>query len=162
MVIEAGVATWYMIAWAVRKARRAAGRLDAEVDQMIDAGLDRLHEVVTAKLAGHPVLAELVEEAQTAGDVDGISGLTRQRIELELTAAAGKDDEFGRAVTESVARLRKAQQEAGHALIDARGAALFTGDARTRADGGIAIGQAGAVNISQAATDPHQPGRDSH
>ena len=63
MVIEAGVVAGYVIAWAVRKARRAGGRLDVEADEAIDAGLDRLHEVVAAKLAGHPVLEELEEEA---------------------------------------------------------------------------------------------------
>ncbi len=64
MVIEAGVVAGYVVAWALRKARRAGGRLDAEADGVIDASLDRLHEVVAAKLGGHPVLAELVEEAE--------------------------------------------------------------------------------------------------
>lgn len=71
MFIEAGVAAGYVIAWAVRKARRVGGRLDSEVDEVIDAGLDRLHEVVAAKLNGYPVLAELVEEAEAAGTLAG-------------------------------------------------------------------------------------------
>ena len=66
VVIEAGVVTGYVIAWAVRKAKRVGGRLDAEADRVIDASLDRLHEVVAAKLGGHPALAELVEEAEAA------------------------------------------------------------------------------------------------
>jgi hypothetical protein len=53
-VIEAGLVAGYVIAWAVGKARRVGGRLDAEADQVIDASLDRLHEVVAGKLAGHP------------------------------------------------------------------------------------------------------------
>ena len=48
MVIEAGVVAGYVIAWAVRKARRVGGRLDSEADGVIDAGLDQLHEVVAA------------------------------------------------------------------------------------------------------------------
>src|SRR5260221_7134951 len=52
MVIEAGVVAGYVIAWAVRKARRVGGRLDAEADGVIDAGLDRLHEVVAGELGG--------------------------------------------------------------------------------------------------------------
>jgi hypothetical protein len=87
VVIEAGVVAGYVIAWAVRKVRRVGTRLDAEADGVIDAGLDQLHEVVAAKLSGHPVLAELVEEAQAAGDGGEVSDLTRQRVELELTAA---------------------------------------------------------------------------
>jgi hypothetical protein len=46
VVIEAGVVAGYVVVWAVRKARRVAGRLNAEVDTVIDAGLDKLHDVV--------------------------------------------------------------------------------------------------------------------
>jgi hypothetical protein len=163
MVIEAGVVAGYVIAWAVRKVQRAAGRLDAEVDQVIDGGLDRLHELVAAKLGGHPVLAELVEEAEAGGDAGGVSDLTRRRVELELAAAAGKDDTFGRAVTELVDGLREAEQAAGRRVIAGPGSAIFTGNAQARADaGGIAIGQAGAVTISQGLPNPQSPGRDSH
>lgn len=88
MVIEAGLITGYVIAWAVRKARRVGGRLDTEADAVIDAGLDRLHEVVAEKLAGHPVLAEMVDEAEAGWQV---SELTRQQVELALAAAAHKD-----------------------------------------------------------------------
>jgi hypothetical protein len=133
------------------------------VDQVIDGGLDRLHEVVAAKLGDHPVLAELVEEAEIAGDADGITDLTRQRVALELAAAAQKDDSFGQAVTESVARLREAEQATGRPVISATGSVIFTGNAQARADGsGIAIGQAGTLSISQAPPGPRTPGRDSH
>lgn len=73
MVVEAGLAAGYLVGWALRKARRAGGRLDAEADAVIDAGLDRLHEVVKAKLAGHPILTELVEEAEAAGEVSELT-----------------------------------------------------------------------------------------
>ena len=134
---------------------------------MIDAGLDQLHEVVAAKLGGHPALADLVEEAEAAGkgsEVEGseVSALTRQRMELELTAAARKDDTFGQAVIELAARLRAAEQAMGTPIAAGPGTALFTGDARVKAEGGgIAIGQVGRdVNVNQGATDPSQPGRD--
>lgn len=162
MVIEAGVAAGYVIAWAVRKARRIGGRLDAEADTVIDASLDRLHEVVSAKLAGHPVLAELIEEAD--GDGREISELTRQQVELALTAAARKDDAFGQAVTELVARLREAELAAGSPVIAGPGSAVFTGNAEAKAmSGGIAVGQvAGGVHVSNGPPDPSQPGRPSH
>lgn len=163
MVIEAGVAVGYLVSWAVRKVRRTAGRLDAEVDQVIDDGLDRLHEVVVAKLGDHPALAEMVQEAEAAGEADGVSDLTRRRVELELVAAARKDDAFGQALMESVAQVQEAEQAAGHSLATATGPAVFTGNARAQADsGGIAIGQAAAVGISQAPPGPRKPGRSSH
>lgn len=161
LVIEAGVVAGYVIAWAVRKVRRVGGRLDSEADAVIDAGLDELHAVVAAKLGGHPVLAELVEEAEAAGDAGGVSELTRQRVELELAAAAGKDDAFGRAVTELAAQLREAERAAGSAVTAGPGAAVFTGDARAEArDEGIAFGQvAGSVHIGRDPADPTVPGR---
>jgi hypothetical protein len=82
MVIEAGVVAGYVIAWTVRKARRVGSRLDKEADGVIDASLERLYEVVAAKLDGHPALAELVEEAEAAGDGGEVNGLTRQQVEL--------------------------------------------------------------------------------
>jgi hypothetical protein len=159
MVIEAGVVAGYVIAWAVRKVRRAAGRLDAEADAVIDTSLDRLHDVVAAKLGGHPVLEELGEEAATG---DGqVSELTRQQIELALTAAARKDEVFGQAVTELVMRLRAAEQAVGQAVVAGAGSAVFTGDARAEArDTGIAFGQvAGDVHLSRDSADPPGPGR---
>jgi hypothetical protein len=56
VVIEAGVVTAYVSAWALRKARRVGDRLDTEADGVIDAGLDKLHEIVENKLGGHPVV----------------------------------------------------------------------------------------------------------
>jgi hypothetical protein len=164
MFIEAGVAAGYVIAWAVRKARRVGGRLDSEVDEVIDAGMDRLHEVVAAKLNGYPVLAELVEEAEAAGDASGVSELTRQQVELALTAAAQKDDAFAQSVTELVARLRESEQAAGTPVITGSGQTVFTGNVDNRAEhGGIAFGQvAGNVSIGQPPLGPSLPGRPSH
>ena len=162
MVIEAGLIAGYVIAWAARKARRAGGRLDAEADAAIDAGLDRLHEVVAVKLAGHPVLAEVEEEAATGGGE--VSELTRQQVELALTAAARKDEVFGQAVTELLARLREAEQAAGMSVVAGAGSAVFTGDAHARAEGGgIAFGQvAGDVSMERGPGDPPGPGRPGH
>jgi hypothetical protein len=163
MVIEAGVVAGYVVAWAVRKARRAAGRLDKEADGLIDVGLDRLHRVVAEKLAGHPALVELVEEAEDAGD-GGVSDLTRQQMELALTAAARKDDVFGHAVTELVARLREAERAAGGPMIAGPGSAVFTGNAEAKAEsGGIAFGQvAGDVHVHREQAGPSRPGRSGH
>lgn len=162
MVIEAGVVAGYVVAWAVRKARRAAGRLDAEADAAIDTSLDLLHEVVAAKLGGHPVLEELDEEA-AAGDGQ-ISELTRQQVELALTAAARKDDAFGQAVTALIARLQEAEQASGRQVVAGAGSAVFTGDARARAEGGgIAFGQvAGDVHLDRGPVDPPGPVRSGH
>ena len=163
MVIEAGVVAGYVIAWAIRKAKRVGDRLDNEADGVIDASLERLHEVVAAKLGGHPVMAELVEEAEAVGDAGEVSDLTRGQLVLALTAAARKDNAFGQAVSELAARLREAEETTGQPVIAAPRSAVFTGSAEARAEsGGIAIGQvAGGVHVSQG-PGPSCPGRASH
>lgn len=162
MVIEAGVAAAYVIAWAARKARRVGRRLDADADEVIDASLDRLHEVVAAKLGNHPVLAELEDEAGT--DDGQVGELTRQQVELAITAAARKDDTFGQAVMELVDRLRVAEQAIGRSMVAGATAAVFAGDAHVHAEGqGIAFGQVGGgVNVDRGPADPPKPGRPSH
>lgn len=162
MVIEAGVVAGYLTAWAVRKARRAGGRLDMEADEVIDAGLDRLHEVVEVKLGTHPVLGELQEEA-ASGDGE-VSELTRQQMELALTAAARKDEAFAQALMQLVAELQKAEHPTGRSVAAGAESAVFTGDAHASAEsGGIAFGQvAGNVNVDRSRGDPPAPGRPGH
>src|ERR1700743_823471 len=128
MFIEAGMAAGYVIAWAVRKVKRVGGRLDSETDVVIDAGLARLPEVVAAKRGNHPARAELAEEAEDAGEV---SDLTRQQVELALSAAARKDDAFGQSVTELVALIRQTEQAAAGPVISGP---VFTGNAEARAE----------------------------
>ena len=156
------MATAYVIAWAVRKGRRIGRRLDAEADVLIDAKLDRLHEVVAAKLVHHPVLEELEEEAATgSGEV---SELTRQQVELAITAAAGKDDAFGQAVAGLIGQLHDAEQTNGRSVIAGSGSAVFTGNAHAHAAGqGVAFGQvAGDVHLNQGPGNPLMPGRPGH
>ncbi|MGI5378527.1 hypothetical protein ACQEV2_30615 [Streptomyces sp. CA-251387] len=161
MVIEAGVVTGYLIAWAVSKVHRVA---DGLVDPSIDAGLGKLRAVVAAKLGAHPALDDLAEEAAT--DEGEVSELTRQQVELAVTAAALKDDEFGQAVTEAVAQLRAAEQASGISVVTGAGSAVFTGDAHAQASGdGFAFGQVGgSVHMDRGSADgerpdPSEPGR---
>ena len=164
MVIEAGVVVGFVIAWAVGRARRVGARLGDEADLVIDASLDQLHEVVAAKLAGHPTLAELVEEAEAADDPGDVSEITRQQVELALVAAARKDDSFGQAVTALVARLRSAGQAAGSQVTTGPGSTVFTGNVEAKAvGGGISFAQvSGGVHIAQEPPGPSQPGRVTH
>jgi hypothetical protein len=156
-----------VIAWAVRKARRAAPRLDSEVDAVIDASLDQLHTAVAAKLGAHPVLQDLDQEAEEAASGEGqVSELTRQQVELAVTAAARKDDQFAQTVTDLVAQVRAAENAGGTSVVAAAGSRVFTGDAHAQASGnGIAIGQvAGDVHVDHANgagqnPDPTPPGR---
>jgi hypothetical protein len=127
-VIEAGVVVGLMVAWAVRKARRVGQRLDATSDAALDAGVDRLDALVRSKLAGHPALRDLDEEA-AAAPVDppsttgievsgaapegGVSELTREQLELSLRAALAKDEDFAAELAEAVAAVQGAEPAGG-------------------------------------------------
>lgn len=97
MVIDARAVAGYVVAWMIRRARRAAG----PVDTAIDAGLDELHRVVAAKLDASPALAAARAEAVEGNQV---ADPTRQRV---AAAAVRADDPFGQAVTRLVARVRE-------------------------------------------------------
>lgn len=93
------LAVGYVFAWAVRKARRVAGRADAEVDQALDAGMDRLHEVVTARLGQDPALQRAVEEADSG--LREPTDRTRRRLTDALGDAVERDLAFAAALQQA-------------------------------------------------------------
>jgi methyl-accepting chemotaxis protein len=160
-VIETGLIVGYIIAWAVRKARRVAGPLDAEVDTALDAGLGKLHELVQAKLGPDPALSDLVEEAQSG---DPVGELTRQRVELSIQATANKSEDFAQGVTELVASLQRIEKTTGRVAISSGQGSAVVGDADIRADHGSIAGSnvtiAGGAHLGGGVSeDPHLPDR---
>lgn len=95
----------YVFAWAVRKARRVAERADAEADRALDAGMDRVHALVSRKLDQDPVLERVREEAE-AGQGEP-SGRTRQRLVLALEDAIERDKEFAEALEKALEHLAR-------------------------------------------------------
>jgi hypothetical protein len=96
-----------LAAWGVRKLRRVGERADAEADRVLDAALDRLHEVVSGRLAGDPALAKLEE---SAGQV---TERTSRRVSDALAEAAEEDPGFRAAVVAAVEAVRSAEQRSG-------------------------------------------------
>jgi len=117
------MAAGLLFVWATRRARRVGGGLDAEADRMLDAGLDRVHDLVSEALGGQdPVLARLEEEAQAGGEA--LSPRTRQRLELALEDAAGRDPGFAAALDQAVAEVQTADRRFGGQVLRGN---LFTG-----------------------------------
>jgi isopropylmalate/homocitrate/citramalate synthase len=128
----------WLAAWLWGKARRAAGRCDAGVNRAIDAGMDRLHELVSAKLGDDPALARLAEEAAQNLDTASTSVRTRQRVQLALEEAADSDPRFAAQLAEVVADLAKVRMPSVSVVtVTDTGPATVIGD-------GVAI--TGAVN----------------
>ena len=103
----------YLAAWAWRKVRRVVGRADAEVDQALDAGMDRLHELVAGKLGSDPALTRLETEARSDLDAVSVRARTSERVRLALEDAVESDPAFATRLEELVARVREADQRSG-------------------------------------------------
>jgi hypothetical protein len=109
----------------------------------MDAGLDRLHDMVSRRLGGDPALARLSAEAAERGEV---GGRTRQRVALAVEEAAERDPGFAAAVSELVAHLR----------ADGDGPMLVAGSVDIRASGhGVA---AGVIDGQVWTANPPGPG----
>ncbi|MGW3141465.1 hypothetical protein [Streptomyces sp. NPDC001139] len=96
------IAVGYAFAWLVGKARRVAGRADMEVDRGLDAGMDRLHELISVKLGDDPALQRA--QAEAGAGLEEPSQRTRQRLELALEDAAEHDAGFAAAWSLSIDR----------------------------------------------------------
>jgi len=110
------LAVGYLFAWAVRRARPVAERATEEVDQALAAGMDRLHDVVAARLGPDPALQRVAEEAGSG--LEEPTERTRRRLTDSLEDAAERDPEFAAALAEAVAGVRAAEGtgDAGRAV----------------------------------------------
>lgn len=110
----------YLIAWGVSKLKRAGKRLDEETDEVIDAGLDRLHDAIAGKLGTDLALVKL--DADVAQGLEP-SDRTRRRVQDAVEEAAEHDPDFAAVLGELLARLEQARDgSASVAGIDLRGA----------------------------------------
>lgn len=119
-MVEIGLVVGYLAAWVLRKVKRATGRLDAEVDAVMDVGLDRLHELVAGRFGTESALVSLEAEVAESGEV---SQRTRQRVEHVLAEEAERDELFARALAGVLGQLAEAggPSVVGLDLRDARG-----------------------------------------
>ncbi|MER5603986.1 hypothetical protein [Streptomyces sp. NPDC002265] len=107
------IAVGYVCAWLVGKARRVAGRADAEVDRGLDAGMDRLHDLVSRKLDQDPALQQAREEADSGQEQ--LTERTRRRLTDSLEDAVERDEQFAAALQQLVEQLQ-AKDPTGEAV----------------------------------------------
>ena len=150
------LAVGYLFGWAVRKARRVAGRADAEVDQALEAGMDRLHGLITARLGQDPALERAREEAESGREE--LSERTRRRLVDSLEDVAERDPAFAKALEELMSKLQAVVADGGvSAAVDGQ---AIGGNVDVHAEGGsVAALKTGDVTIGRAG-NPSLPGPD--
>ncbi|MBV2153354.1 hypothetical protein [Kitasatospora sp. SUK 42] len=151
------IAVGYVFAWAVRKARLVAGRADGEVDRALEAGMDRVHDVVSRKLGGDPALEQVAEEA--GEDRAQLSDETRQWLALSLNNAAKKDEEFAAALKAAVEEVQAAERAVGGGGVSASGDGIAVGGTvEIHAEGGSVAAVRIDGPVTLGAANPPQPG----
>jgi hypothetical protein len=130
------IAVGYVFAWLVAKARRVAGRADAEVDRALDAGMERLHELVSRKLGPDPALERALAEAE-AGQQEP-SQRTRRRLTDSLEDAAERDVVFAESLERFVTELQAVAARAGGGASASGEGQVIAGNVEIHAEGGSA------------------------
>jgi hypothetical protein len=143
-----------LIAWAAKKARRVGARADAEADHVLDAGMDKVHELVAAKLGADPALAKLQAEVEHKGTV---TTRTRDRVRLAVEEAGEQDPDFAAQIEALVARI---EQVSARAVAGDHSTAV-AGDVVIQAtDGSVSAWRIGDVTFGGGhPVDPPQPGQ---
>jgi hypothetical protein len=131
-----------LAAWSLAKARRAARRADGIVDDVIDTGLEKVHDIVLAKLGDDDAIAKLELEAATTAEV---SARTRERAGVVLAEAVESDADFAAALAAAMSELRSSPEPAAGQSVSGtvRGSNIMIG-------GNVG----GSVNITGGTTGP--------
>jgi hypothetical protein len=89
------------VGYLVRKLRRVGGKADAEVDRVLDEGMDALHELISARLGRDGALERLQAETQASAETE----LTVRRSADAIAQAVLDDDHFAARLTQLVESL---------------------------------------------------------
>ena len=105
----------YLASWVTGKVRRAGERADGRLDEVVDAQVDRLCDLVLRKLGPEPAVRQLEQEAAEGVD----SERTRLRLQLAVEEAVEQDSEFAdvlRSLVEEI-RSRKPESAGGDGVV---------------------------------------------
>ncbi len=110
----------YLAAWGARKLKRVGKHLDEETDDVIDAGLDHLHEAIAGRLGADPALRKL--ESDVTHGLEP-SDRTLRRVQDAVEEAVEEDPEFSATIEALLTKIEDARNGAPTvAGTDLRGA----------------------------------------
>ncbi|WP_333766753.1 hypothetical protein [Streptomyces sp. IBSBF 2435] len=154
-MMGAEIAVGYLCAYLVRKARRAGDAADAEVDRTVDAGMAKVHDLVTRALGEDPALDQARSEA--ASEQAEVSEGTRRWVTHALTGAAQGDAALAQALADAVKEVQAAtaaSTEPGAVTAQGEGIAVGGGVSVKAEAGGVAALRMRDVSLG----NPQAPG----
>lgn len=148
------VAVGLLITWLVRKAKRIGDRADTEINAALDAGMNRLHDLVVSRLGGDTAMAKLHDEAESGQ----VSDRTRDRVAAALEDTTQADPSFGQQLQALVEQIRAMASRAGGDV--AVGGAAITGNV-SNTGSGTAFGAVAKIDnfTVNSLPAPPPPGR---
>jgi hypothetical protein len=102
----------YLATWTLRRAGHAVQHVDDQIDQAINAGLDRLNDVIMSKLRAEPALAQFRQETLIGHQ----NPRTRQRVVLALEEAVAQDRSFAVSLQQALERLSAVDRQASQTI----------------------------------------------
>ncbi|MEU1402442.1 hypothetical protein ABZ471_08755 [Streptomyces sp. NPDC005728] len=171
------VAVGCVVAWVWRKARRVGDAADTEVDRALDAGMQRVHDLVTVKLEGDPALQRLRDEADAAArgaddepaatpgpDSPAPGERTVRRLKDALADAMEDDAAFASELTRASEEYQRLQAslapDSAPGAVHAQNSGVTAGGDITNTGGAIGRDFKGAVTVGVQA--PREPGPNQH
>ncbi len=145
-VMELSMLAGAAVGWLLRKARRVGGRADAEVDRVLDVGMDRLQEAIDRRLAGNPAVEKLM-----AGNVTSPDAPLAQQVKFAVLEVLEADPEFATELRARIAELSQAAARVGDTSV------TVVGNIDAYAEGGSF---AAGVNTGAVTINPPRPGLD--
>lgn len=128
-----------VVPYLVRKLRRVGTRLDADVDQALDAGMDKLEHLVTDRLRDDPALAALREQAADGAETER----TVRRVTDAVADAAEHDEAFAQKLQETVDELQQREAQLAGGGITSSGDHATNTTMTAHATGNARVYQAG-------------------
>jgi len=139
-----------VVAYLIRKARRVGGRADEHVDAVLDAGTDRICELIEGSMGDDRVLSLLDEQAQAGTETER----TVRRAEDAIAEKLEADEVLQRRLE---ALLRELEGRPGAIVLPGAGGVAAGRDVTIKADGGsVAAGVMGSVTVNPQQPDPHR------
>jgi hypothetical protein len=134
-MLGADVAIGCVITWGIRKLRKVGSRADAEVDRALDAGMARVHDLVTTRLGGDYAVQQLQAEIESGAEQP--SKWTVRRAEIAVAEAADGDPVFAEQLQRLLAEVEQARRAAGASAFQVFGNVEFHAEGGSVAAGVI-------------------------